>query len=321
VNYSNHIDTASQDIAVTKKVSHMKLLYKLLRVHQWVKNLFIFACLLFSGKFLEIKSVILTVCGFILLCLVSGSVYIFNDINDIEEDRKNESKCTRPICSGQISITSAIIIAVILSISSLTGAFLIELSFGLVLLAYLIINVLYSLSLKQTVIIDVFCIAAGFFLRVLGGAYVIHVEPSAWLLICTFLLSIFLALLKRRHELVTLGYEAGNHRKVLNDYSAYFLDQMVVVITAVTILSYMLWTIESTNVEKYGIQLLITFPFVLYGMFRYLYLVHKKNEGGDPTVLIFKDFPLSVCIVSWLITILLIMYRDIIIYKTKHMLY
>jgi len=290
-------------------------------VKQWVKNLFIFACLLFSGKFLELQSVMLTVVGFFLLCAVSGSVYIFNDIKDIEEDRIHEKKCTRPICSGQISVASAAIIAFILATSSLTGAFLLDLGFGLVLLAYLIINILYSASLKTTVIIDVFCIATGFFLRVLGGAYIIHVDPSAWLLICTFLLSIFLALLKRRHELVTLGYEAGNHRKVLNDYSAYFLDQLVGVITAVTILSYMLWTIESSNIEKYGIELLITFPFVLYGMFRYLYLVHKKNEGGDPTELIYKDYPLLISVGLWLVTVLFIMYKNTIITKLQYWLF
>jgi 4-hydroxybenzoate polyprenyltransferase len=271
--------------------------------------------LLFAGKFLETDAVLLTLIGFGVLCALTGSVYIVNDIRDLEEDRKHQIKCTRPLCSGEISVTAASCIAVVLALSSITGGFVLDRDFGLVLFAYCSLNVLYSFWLKKMVILDVFCIATGFFLRVLGGAYIIHITPSPWLLICTFLVSSFLALLKRRHELITLGYEAGNHRKVLNDYSARFLDQMVGVVTAVTILSYMLWTVESTNIKKYGIELLITFPFVFYGMFRYLYLVHKKNAGGDPTDLIFRDFPLIVTILLWLVTIVFIMHKGLIVLK------
>ena len=296
------------------------MLSRLLRTKQWTKNLSIFACLLFAGKFLEAGAVLSSLVGFGVLCALTGAVYIINDIKDLEEDREHPTKCTRPLCSGEIGVTAATCIAVIFALSSITGAFVLDRGFGFVLLAYCFLNVLYSFFLKKMVILDVFCIATGFFLRVLGGAYIIHITPSPWLLMCAFLVSIFLALLKRRHELITLGHEAGNHRKVLNDYSARFLDQMVGVVTAVTILSYMLWTVESANIQKYGIQLLITFPFVVYGMFRYLYLVHKKNGGGDPTELIFRDFPLIVTVSLWLVVLLFIMHKSLIILEIGNLL-
>lgn len=241
--------------------------------------------------------------GFFLFCIASSSVYIFNDIRDQQSDRQHPRKKYRPISSGKISIPLAMNISITLGIISLVVSFYARATFGWIILVYIALNVLYSLILKQVVILDVMTIAAGFILRVIGGAEIVEIYPSNWLIICTILLSLFIGFSKRRHELVILSANANNHRTVLRDYSSYFIDQMIGVVTAATVMSYMLYTVSNETVNFWGTRHLIwTIPFVLYGIFRYLYLIHQKNEGGDPAELVLKDIPILLNVLLWAIS-------------------
>jgi 4-hydroxybenzoate polyprenyltransferase len=200
-------------------------------------------------------------------------------------------------------------ISVFLAIAAIVGSFIMSFWFGVVICVYLVINLLYSRYLKHVVIIDVFCVASGFVLRVLAGGFVINVSISHWLVICTGLLALFLSFTKRRHELVLLGEGAEKHRKILQEYSPYFLDQMITIVTSTTLIGYALYTISDETVKKFGTdKLILTTPFVLYGIFRYLYLVHKKEEGGNPTRLLLTDRPVLVDIVLWLLSVFVILY-------------
>ena len=241
---------------------------------------------------------------------MTSAVYLINDIVDIEADRKHPEKKNRPLASGLISSKLAGIIALIfLCISMIWGVFL-DTNFAVILIIYLIIQLLYNFRLKNIVILDIFCVSAGFFLRVIAGGVVIRVEISHWLIICSILLSIFLTLAKRRHELVLLGdTHAKYHRKVLTEYQPYLLDQMIGIITASTLLSYMLYCISPKTIEKFNTDHLIyTFPFVLYGIFRYLYLIHSKNRGGAPERVLITDIPLLVSVVLWGLSCVFIIY-------------
>jgi 4-hydroxybenzoate polyprenyltransferase len=287
----------------------VKDLIQLLRVKQWNKNLFVFAALVFSRRLFHLEDVLLTAGGFGLFSLAASALYIFNDIRDAEADRRHPQKKSRPIASGRVSTGTASVIAIILGAAALGGAFALDRGFWSVLAIYVILNLAYSALLKQVVIIDVMVIAAGFVLRVLAGAAVISVSPSSWLVICTILLALFLAFGKRRQEIVMLGDEADSHRPVLEHYSTYFLDQMMAVVTASTVISYMLYTVSEDTYKFFGTRhLLWTTPFVLYGIFRYLYLVHRKEKGGDPAELMFGDKPLLINIVLWVIACVLIIY-------------
>lgn len=287
----------------------VKDLIQLLRVKQWNKNLFVFAALVFSRKLFHLPDVFLTAGGFGLFSLAASAVYIFNDIRDAEADRRHPQKKSRPIASGRVSTGTASVIAIILGAAALGGAFALDRGFWSVLAIYVILNLAYSVFLKQIVIIDVMVIAAGFVLRVLAGAAIISVYPSSWLVICTILLALFLAFGKRRNEIVVMGDEADSHRPVLEHYSPYFLDQMMAVVTASTVISYMLYTVSEDTCRFFGTRhLLWTTPFVLYGIFRYLYLVHRKEKGGDPAELMFGDKPLLINIVLWVIACVLIIY-------------
>jgi len=206
-------------------------------------------------------------------------------------------------------VKSAIIASAFLLFIGVSVSFQLKFEFGIVLLAYILINIWYTYQLKRVVILDVMTIAAGFVLRVIAGAVLIGVPTSEWLIICTILLSLFLGFSKRRHEIKILENEANTHRSVLQHYSPYFLDQMIGIVTATTVMSYALYTISDETVHKFGTKHLIyTVPFVLYGIFRYLYLVHKKDEGGDPTRLALTDLPLLFNIVLWIITVSIIIY-------------
>jgi 4-hydroxybenzoate polyprenyltransferase len=287
----------------------MKRFLRLLRIHQWNKNLFIFAPLVFSKRLFESQSFFAVLIGFFLFSLASSSVYIFNDIQDIENDRQHPKKQHRPIVSGKISIPFAISLSIILGIVSLIASFYIKPAFGWIVLGYLILNLLYSITLKRVVILDVMTIAAGFVLRVMAGAEIVAVYPSSWLIICTILLSLFLAFSKRRHELVLLTDRANDHRAVLKHYSSYFLDQMIAVVTAATVISYMLYTVNEDTVQFFGTRHLVwTVPFVLYGIFRYLYLMHRKEETGDPLEAVFGDIPILINVFLWVVTCIAIIY-------------
>jgi 4-hydroxybenzoate polyprenyltransferase len=286
------------------------LLFRSMRPKQWTKNLILFAALIFSHNFLSPLYFFKTVAAFIIFCIISGCVYIINDLFDLKQDKNHPIKCTRPLASGALKPSVAIIaIAVLLFLSIVSALLLTNFTFILITLGYFILQIAYSTVLKHIVILDVFSIAAGFVLRAIAGAEVIEVPFSTWLLFCTILLSLFLALSKRRHELILLEDDAIHHRKILFEYSPYLLDQMISVVTASTVITYTLYTVSEETVSKFGTdRLKYTIPFVLYGIFRYLYLIHQKNEGGSPERVMLNDLPLLVCILLYGITVGLILY-------------
>lgn len=279
------------------------------RPQQWSKNLFVFAPLIFSQNIQDFTLVLKSIVAFIVFCMLSGAVYIFNDLKDIEEDKLHPHKSKRPLASGAITTRTAVLAFIWATAHGLGLAFTINMNFVIAAVVYFLIQIAYSLRLKNVVILDVFIIAFGFLIRVVAGALAIKVYISPWLLICTLLLALFLAMSKRRHELVLLAENAHNHRPVLNDYSPALLDQMISVVTASTVVAYCLYTISEETVAKFGTtNLIFTVPFVVYGIFRYLYLVHKKIQGGSPESLILKDKPLLIDLFLWIITAILILY-------------
>ncbi len=282
---------------------------KTLRIKQWIKNLIIFAPLIFSQNIFNIPLLFKSLVTFVLFCLVSGAAYILNDIRDLEEDKLHPLKSKRPLASGKLKKNQALVIFFSLVTISLISAFLINVSFFATVGIYLVLQVAYSFWLKHVVILDVFLIATGFIIRVIAGGLVIEVQFSPWLFICTILLALFLALSKRRHELVLLDKSAEIHRPILREYNPHLLDQMIAVVTASTVISYCLYTISSETIDKFGTRnLIFTVPFVLYGIFRYLYLVHQRNEGGSPELLIITDKPLLIDVFLWIASAILIIY-------------
>jgi 4-hydroxybenzoate polyprenyltransferase len=287
----------------------IRSIFVTLRPQQWVKNFVLFAGLVFSQNLSNSDMVLKTIFGFALFCLLSSSVYILNDILDIESDRKHPLKSNRPIARGDIKISTAVILFAILALVSLVLSYRLSPSFALTALVYFVLNLLYSLYLKHVVIIDVMCIALGFVLRAVAGAVVIGVEISAWLIVCTTLLALFLGFGKRRHELMLLDSQATDHRKSLSEYSQYFLDQMISVVTASTVIAYAFYTLSPDVESKLGTKHMdLTIPFVLYGVFRYLYLIHRKEGGGSPTKMLLNDKPILANIILWLISVVLIVY-------------
>ncbi len=280
------------------------LLLKAMRPKQWTKNMVVFAGIIFSQKIFTEAYVLKTAFAFAIFCVLSGSVYIVNDIVDIDKDRAHPHKRYRPLASGQLSASLAAGFAVFTTLASLGGAFWLNLSFGLSAVAYFALTTAYSFKLKNVVIIDVLAIAIGFVLRAVAGAAAIAVSISPWLLVCTFLLALFLALTKRRHELLLLENNAFLHRKILDEYSPAMLGQMISVVTSSTVMAYSLYTFTSGHSQ----YLMGTIPFVIYGVFRYLYLVDQKNMGGSPESALFKDYPMAVNIILWGISCSLILY-------------
>lgn len=288
----------------------LKGLIKSARPKQWIKNFFIFAPLIFSQNLFEIPLLIKSVIAFAAFCLLSSSLYILNDIRDLDEDRHHPIKSKRPLASGKIRQTQAWTAFGILLVSSVAVSILfLNQQFLVAALIYVILQFSYSFGLKHVIILDVFIIAAGFIIRVIAGGFAINVLISHWLLICTLLLALFLALSKRRHEMILLGEDAINHRPILKEYSPYLLDQMIAVVTASTIIAYCLYTISEETIARFGTyELIYTVPFVLYGIFRYLYLIHRKSEGGSPEALILKDKPLLIDVFLWVVTAGIIIY-------------
>ena len=289
----------------------MILKYVLLsmRPEQWIKNFFVFTALLFSKNLLNPSKDIEAIIGFVIFCMVTGCAYMVNDLVDLEKDKLHPVKSRRPLASGKLKKETAAKIIVLVCLASLFFAFYMNILFGFIVLAYFLLNIGYSIYLKNIVIIDVVSIAAGFVLRVLGGAVIISVVASQWLILCTILLSLFLGFSKRRHELILLEDSATSHRRVLEHYSPYFLDQMIAVVTASTLICYALYTMSRDTVEKLGTSKLIyTIPFVLYGIFRYLYLVHQKEEGGSPTEIMFTDKPMIINLCLWVISSVVFIY-------------
>jgi 4-hydroxybenzoate polyprenyltransferase len=284
-----------------------------LRPGQWTKNLFVFAGLLFSLKLFEPTAILTSLEAFLVFCALSGVVYLLNDVMDRETDRRHPTKCTRPIAAGDLPVPVALVAAAVIGGVALAAAFELRWQFGAVSAAYVGLQALYSTSLKHLVILDVLTIAIGFVLRAVGGAVVLDVVISHWLLVCMILLALFIALAKRRHELVLLADDAISHRPILGEYSAYLLDQMIAVVTASTLIAYIFYTISPETEQKFGTTWLgLTIPFPLYGIFRYLYLVHRREGGGSPADLLLNDRPLLACVTFWVLAVVLIIYHPFV---------
>jgi 4-hydroxybenzoate polyprenyltransferase len=281
-----------------------------LRPHQWTKNLLVFAALIFAVRLNDSDSVIRALAAFAIFCGLSGVVYLINDVADRESDRRHPRKRFRPIAAGDVPVAVAVGTAATLAAASMAGAFALGWRFGVIALGYVGLQTLYSGPLKHIVIIDVLTIAIGFVLRAAAGAAAIDVAISHWLFVCTILLALFLALAKRRHELVLLAEGATSHRPILEHYSPYLLDQMIAVVTASTLIAYIFYTISPETTERFGTQWLgLTIPFPLYGIFRYLYLVHLREGGGSPADLLINDRPLLACVSLWVLAVVLIIYH------------
>lgn len=290
-------------------LARIELLVTSARPLEWIKNTFIFAAILFSKNMLEPDLLMRTLLAVGIFCLASSAVYLMNDIWDRNEDKKHPKKCLRPIASGNLPVAMAASAALLTSLTAVTGSFVMNWSFGLITTSYLLLNILYSKWLKHMVILDVFSIASGFVLRVIAGAVVIDAVVSHWLLICTGLLALFLGFSKRRYELVALANDASLHRRVLGDYNPHFLDMMIGIVTSATLIGYILYAISDEMIQRVHTDgLLLTVPFVLYGIFRYLYLVYHKNHGGNPSNSLMTDRPLIICIILWVIACGLIVY-------------
>ena len=276
----------------------------LLRPKQWIKNLFLFAALLFSRNMDKPQYVMTVLYAFLCFCMISSTVYIFNDIHDVEKDRQHPRKSMRPIAAGIIDRREAQILMIILLPVSVILSIMLDYSFGFIVMTYLLNNVVYTLYVKNIVILDVMSIALGFILRVSGGAVVIGVTISPWLLLCTFLLSLFLGFSKRRNELLILQTDAHSHRSILEHYSLDFIDNMLSIVTASTLISYSLYTFYASE----GKHSMVTILFVLYGIFRYQYIVYNKKMGESPEEIILTDIPLIVDIMLWILVSIVILY-------------
>lgn len=286
----------------------MKNFIDLIRVKQWIKNLFIFAPLVFSKNLFNSNLFLKTFISFILLSLLTSGLYIFNDIIDLENDKHHPVKKERPLAKGHFSKKFAYSTAIIFISLSLLFSLFLDYKLTLIFIFYMLINILYTIYLKRIVIIDVFIIALNFTLRIYSGSIVTGINISSWLVLCTLFLSLFLGFSKRRFEIISLKENANKHREVLSSYSVELLDKIIVVLSTSTILSYALYTVSSETKEKFGESLVFSIPFVIYGILRYLYLIYKTNEG-EPTKLVTEDIPLLLTILLWIITSILFIYR------------
>ena len=284
---------------------------ELIRPKQWVKNLFVFAPILFAGKLMDLSMLLTNIMAFFAFCSISSCVYVLNDIIDVESDRVHKKKRYRPIAAGYISVNQAKITFFILLI--ITAAISVNLPelFGITISAYFINNLLYSFKIKNIVLLDVFSISIGFILRVIAGAVAIDVSISSWMIITTIFISLFLGISKRRAELSGPNQDnLEKQRKVLSDYDVTFVDQLNTIAATGTIISYALYTVSDKALSAFhSDKLIYTTPFVIYGIFRYLYLLHQKNLGESPTQIVTKDIPIIINSLFWLIVCALIIYK------------
>jgi 4-hydroxybenzoate polyprenyltransferase len=283
--------------------------WQLLRPTQWSKNSVLFAALIFSKHLFVWADTARVLLAFVCFCCVASGAYVMNDIRDCERDRQHPLKSRRPLPSGRVPRGTAVLLSLSLMGAGLLLALLLSGGFFVLVAGYLLLQVLYTFALKDMVILDVMSIATGFVIRAGAGGVVINVPVSPWLIICTFLLALFLGFAKRRHELVLLEGRAEEHRAALREYSPYFLDQMMAVVTASVVVAYANYTASAEVQEKLGTdKLYLTIPFVLFGIFRYLYLVHQREEGGNPTQLLLSDRPLLIDVLLWILTAALVLY-------------
>ena len=285
-------------------------LIRLLRPAHWAKNVFVLAPVVFAQELTDRKALNSALLAFVAFCLASSAVYVFNDIRDRAEDRRHPLKRHRPLAAGTVSLGTAWVLMVVLVIAALALSVYLGKNFLIVLLTYLILNQLYSSGLKNVVILDVMIISLGFVLRVLAGGAATGVQISAWIVLCTFFVALFLAFSKRRHELILLADDASDQRAVLSHYSPAFLDQMINVVTASTVVSYAMYAIAPETTEKFHTQHLIyTIPMVLFGIFRYLYLIYQEPTRRNPTEAILRDPAFMINILVWGLAVLWIVYR------------
>lgn len=286
----------------------LRALLKTMRPRQWTKNAFIFAALVFDKQLKLLGSVERTVAGFFLFCLISSAVYIFNDLSDVRSDREHPVKRNRPIASGKLPLWLAWTAGVVLVVVSVGLGYLLSPAFAAVVAFYFLMNLAYSRWLKHIMILDVLIIAAGFVLRVVAGVALIHVERfSPWLYVVMTLLSLYLGFGKRRAELTELGDDAAAHRKVLHGYTVPLLDQYIMIVSATTIVAYALYTFSAPNVPA-NHSMMLTIPFVVYAIFRYLYLVQVEHSGGEPEEILLTDRPFQVGMVLWGLVVLIVFY-------------
>lgn len=285
-------------------------LIRSLRPTHWIKNTVVFAGVIFARHLQSAHDLLLSLGAFGVFCALASAIYLFNDIRDRQSDRAHPQKQHRPIASGKVSVATASSTAAILAAIGILGAT--QLGAGLLssALVYVALNLFYSLGLKRVAILDVMIVAAGFVVRAVAGAMVINVAISPWLVVCTSLLALFLGFGKRRWELVSLGDDATTHRAALAGYTVPLLDQLIAITTASTVVAYALYTLAPETQEKFGTSNLIwTLPFVIYGIFRYLYLIHGRQKGGNPTRVILTDWPILVNVLLWLGCVVVIVMR------------
>ena len=287
----------------------LSLIIESMRPLQWFKNGLLFIALIFSGNIFNSLFAGKVTLAFIVFCLISGAVYIINDIADRERDGVHPLKSNRPIASGKLGISEAWISAAVLVSVSLVFAFLLNSPFGFIIAGYFVLFILYTYLLKSIVIVDILTLASGFVIRTVAGGVVIDVEISSWLLLCTMLLALFMVIGKRRHEIMILGENAVPHREVLYEYSNIFMEQMIAIVTASTLMAYCFYTISDETFIRLGTkELKYTIPFVHYGIFRYLYLIYRKDVGGTPVKDIFRDIPTIINLFLWIVAVVIILY-------------
>jgi 4-hydroxybenzoate polyprenyltransferase len=281
-----------------------------MRPRQWSKNLFVYAALIFTnnipislGDHARWHNFLITTLGFALYCLLSGGVYLMNDVADREQDRLHPEKCKRPVASGRLPWRVALIAGVAFGVGGTIASFAINRNFGLLALGYYLLQIAYTFAIKHIVLLDVFAIAAGFVFRAVAGALAINVAISVWLLVCTLQLALFLGFGKRRHELLSLEENAVNHRQILSQYSVPFLDQMISIVLGTLTVSYALYTISSETAKAHP-GLVVTLPIVMYGIFRYLYLIHMEHKGGSPETILKEDRPLQWTLLLWTVAVI-----------------
>ncbi len=289
-------------------IAMARALFKTMRPRQWTKNGFVYAALVFDGKLFEPTLFLRTTVAFVCFCLISSATYLINDLVDIEKDRQHPTKRHRPLAAGTLPPWVAIATAILFVILCLPVAFWISPSFGAILTGYLLLTLAYTFYLKRVVIVDLLVLAGGFVLRVAGGVAVIDVERfSPWLYVCMVLLALFIVMGKRRHELILLEGKASSHRTSLENYNLRFIDEMIALVTSAIVMAYSLYTFSAPNLPL-NHTMMLTIPFVLYGLFRYLYLIHVKGEGGAPEELLLRDRPLLIDVALWVVAVVIVMY-------------
>lgn len=294
-----------------KNLSVILPYFLLLRPYQWTKNLLLFSGLIFSTSLFVDNDLLISIVAFVIFCITSSGIYILNDLRDIEHDRLNPAKMNRPLAAGKIPKLKAVIIMILFLVASVVSAFFLDKNFFIIILMYLSLNIAYSFGLKNIVILDAMIVALGFLLRVFAGCVIIHVEVTPWLFICTLSLALTLSFGKRRNELNVLKSEAKNFRETLEFYSTQLLDIILTICCATAVVTYSLYTMANETVQRFGNQhLIITMPFVMYGIFRYLYLIYTKNKGGDPTKLLLLDLPSILNGVLWIASIFYVIYGN-----------